>query len=124
MATPSSAAADNMILGQMTTETGLTDARSEEKSKGPFANAGKKANGKGSGISSTSKQSDDGRYERMLDGATGHNDGATTSTEYPTQKTGLPQKNTRGHQQERGQPPRVCRLKLSHPFALPRPALV
>ena len=53
----------------------------------------------GKGSKGTSKSNDDNKYERMLDGATGHNDGQVAgdydqmgvdqlmSTEVPTQKT-------------------------------------
>ena len=61
----------------MTIKMGMKDAPapSEGKSKGPYINAGKKSNGKGKGSKGTSKSNDDNKYERMLDGATGHSDG-------------------------------------------------
>lgn len=99
----------------MTIKMGLNDVQSRGISKTPFINAGKMANGKGKGRKNTSKPSEDGKYERMMDGATGHNDGTSTSefdqmgvgefmsTQAPMPKTESPMKKTRRQRQEREQ---------------------
>ena len=113
----------------MTIKMGMKDAPapSEGKSKGPYINAGKKAEGKGKGCKITSKSTDDNKFDRMLDGAASLNDGQIAgdydqmgvdelmSIEVPTQKAESPPKKTRRQQRERDQSSGSCdSISLMH----------